>query len=283
VFDTDLLRAFLTVLDTGGFTAAARRLNSTQSTVSAKLKRLEAQAGRRLLERTTQSGVTLTPAGETLVGLARNALETLERAHAQLQGAPLAGVVRIGMSDDFASGRGMTEALAAFARRHPEVALEVSVASSADVAGWMKADGLDLALTRRLGQEGEGEAFRREALAWAAHRDYVLDPDRPVDLVCLPAPCEVRRAATDALDKCGRAWRVAFSSPSLAGQKAALRARLGVAPLNKDLVDGDFRILDERDGLPPLGDAWLILHVRDVGREGAVAELARLLRRELEA
>lgn len=74
---------------------------------------------------------------------------------------------------------------------------------------------------------------------------------------------------------------MAFSGPSLAGQKAALRARLGVAPLNKDLVDGDFRILDERDGLPPLGDAWLILHVRDVGRESAVAELARLLRREL--
>jgi len=40
MFDTGLLRTFLAVADCGGFTNAARLLNSTQSTVSAQIQRL---------------------------------------------------------------------------------------------------------------------------------------------------------------------------------------------------------------------------------------------------
>jgi DNA-binding transcriptional LysR family regulator len=55
MFDTGLLRTFVAVADCGGFTNAARLLNSTQSTVSAQIQRLEEEAGRVLFERTTRS------------------------------------------------------------------------------------------------------------------------------------------------------------------------------------------------------------------------------------
>jgi DNA-binding transcriptional LysR family regulator len=52
MFDIWLLRSFVTVAESGGFTRAAKLLNSTQSTVSAQIQRLEEEAGRPLFVRT---------------------------------------------------------------------------------------------------------------------------------------------------------------------------------------------------------------------------------------
>ena len=51
MLDPVLLRAFLTVVQTGGFTRAAASLHLTQSTVSQQVRRLEEQVGAELLER----------------------------------------------------------------------------------------------------------------------------------------------------------------------------------------------------------------------------------------
>ena len=75
MFDTVLLRSFVAVVQEGGFTLAAARLNLTQSAVSAHLRRLEKQTGRDLLARTTRS-VTLTADGELLLGYARAILHS---------------------------------------------------------------------------------------------------------------------------------------------------------------------------------------------------------------
>lgn len=69
-FDLDLLRMFVAICDTGGFTRAAERLHYTQSAVSLQLKRLEEMVGKRLLERHTRK-VAVTPDGEILLGYAR--------------------------------------------------------------------------------------------------------------------------------------------------------------------------------------------------------------------
>ncbi len=71
MFDTELLRSFLAVPESGGFTKAAKLLNSTQSTVSAQIHRLEDEARRPLFVRSTRS-VELTSAGETLLRVCAN-------------------------------------------------------------------------------------------------------------------------------------------------------------------------------------------------------------------
>jgi hypothetical protein len=71
MFDTELLKSFLAVAENGGFTRAAKALNSTQSTISAQIQRLENEAGRPLFVRNTRS-VRLTSAGEILLGYARS-------------------------------------------------------------------------------------------------------------------------------------------------------------------------------------------------------------------
>ncbi len=61
--DINLARTFLMVAETGSFIDAARRLNITQSTVSARIKGLESELGRSLFER-SKVGATMTAAGE---------------------------------------------------------------------------------------------------------------------------------------------------------------------------------------------------------------------------
>ncbi len=61
--DLNLARTFLMVAETGSFIDAARRMNITQSTVSARIKGLEDLLGRPLFER-SKSGAELTAAGE---------------------------------------------------------------------------------------------------------------------------------------------------------------------------------------------------------------------------
>jgi len=61
--DINLARTFLMVAETGSFVDAARKMNITQSTVSARIKGLEDMLGRPLFER-SKSGAELTAAGE---------------------------------------------------------------------------------------------------------------------------------------------------------------------------------------------------------------------------
>ena len=69
MLDTRLLRAFVTIVETGSFTRSAQRLNTTQSTVSQQLGRLEETLGHELISRSARPARP-TAAGERLLGYA---------------------------------------------------------------------------------------------------------------------------------------------------------------------------------------------------------------------
>ncbi|WP_436522098.1 LysR family transcriptional regulator [Actinoplanes sp. HUAS TT8] len=79
--DPHLLRTFAEVAGTGSFSAAAERLNFTQSAVSQQIAALEADLGTPLL---TRRPVGLTEAGERLLGHAKILLVRLEAARADV-------------------------------------------------------------------------------------------------------------------------------------------------------------------------------------------------------
>ncbi|GGQ39547.1 DNA-binding transcriptional LysR family regulator [Actinomadura coerulea] len=81
--DTRLLTTFLTVLRTGGMTAAAAELGFVQSTVTAHVQALERLAGTPLLDR-RPGGVSPTRAGSLLAEHARGVLDLQERMLAEV-------------------------------------------------------------------------------------------------------------------------------------------------------------------------------------------------------
>lgn len=77
--DTETLRSFIEIASDGSFTAAAGKLNLAQSTVSARIRILEEQLGRRLFVR-DRDGATLTAAGRQFLPLAAAITRTWEQA-----------------------------------------------------------------------------------------------------------------------------------------------------------------------------------------------------------
>jgi DNA-binding transcriptional LysR family regulator len=81
--DIELARTFLEVVSTGSFVAAADRLHLTQTAISARIRLLEDQVGRRLFVR-NRAGARLTPAGERFRHHAATLVQVWERARAQV-------------------------------------------------------------------------------------------------------------------------------------------------------------------------------------------------------
>ena len=181
LFELDLLRALVMVADCGSFTTAATRLHSTQSTVSQKVRRLEALAGHRLLERGHRD-VHPTDAGHTLLGYARRMLDLNEEMAQALAGATVETAVRIGVPEDFVNAQ-TTRMLAAFSRRHPQVKLEISSGLSRDLAQGFDHGELDLVLVKQRRNSRQAVRCRREPMHWIdSLRSSCLQQD-PLPLV----------------------------------------------------------------------------------------------------
>jgi len=123
MLDLELLRSFVSVVDSGGFTRAGERVHRTQSTVSQQIKRLEDDIGQPLLNRTGKS-VTPTEAGERLLSYARRLLALAEEARDVLARPTNEGAVRLGIPEDFAAYR-LAKLLASCSRSRPGLRLDV--------------------------------------------------------------------------------------------------------------------------------------------------------------
>lgn len=256
--DIDLLRTFATIADAGNFTRAAERLGRAQSTISLQMKRLEETLGRTLLERNAHM-VRVTGDGEALLAYARRILALNDEAVARMFEPELEGLVRLGTPEDFATTH-LPAVLSAFARSHPRVALEVTTDLTLNLLERFHGGEFDLVLVKRepLGPM-QGMRVWREPLVWAALDHAASGPADALPLVVSPHPCVYRKRALAALDQCGRRWRIAYTSTSLAGAQAAVRAGLGVTVLPRDMVPPGLVTLGAEDGLPLLDDTEIAL------------------------
>lgn len=280
-FDPEVLRSFLLGVELGSFARAAERLNRSTSAVSAQLKRLEDQAGRPLLRKSGR-GMALTETGEVMLGYARRLLELNDEAAAAVRGVELEGRVRLGLQEDFGETL-LPAVLGRFARAHPKLRIEARIARNAELLDCVNHGKLDLALA----WEGEQssphvERLARLPLRWIGSADARSSKLRrrgeALPLVVLDAPCLVRRAAIDALDRAGIAWRIAFTSASLAGIWAAVTAGLGVSVRTPLGLPAGVRALTAKEaGLPALPMLGLALHRADAEPSPAVTRLAKIL------
>jgi DNA-binding transcriptional LysR family regulator len=256
--DLDLIRAFVAVAEARSFTRAGARLGRTQSTVSLQIKRLEESVNAGLFSRDPRS-VTLTGHGEALLVQARRLLRLNDEILGEMFEHSLEGEVRFGAPEDFATTH-LPGILGDYARAYPHVSLSVTCDLTLRLMDKMSQGDLDLALIKREPMGGElGVRVWREQLVWVGAGDDVLPHGGPVPLVVAPAPCVYRKRATAALDVVQRPWRIAYTSPSLAGQQAALRAGLGVTALPSEMVPDDLIMFGQEHGFPLLAEVEIAL------------------------
>lgn len=251
MFDLDLLRSFVSVVEAGGFTRAGERVNRTQSTVSQQIKRLEDDFGRPLLNRIGKQ-VTPNEDGERLLSYARRILALAEEARDVLGRPETEGAVRLGIPEDFAAYR-LTKLLAGFARSRPGLRLDVRADQSVYLRRDLERGDLDLALLKRDAGDKGGIAVWPERVHWVTSQADPVDAKaKSVPLIFFPSGCLYRTRAIHAIETTGRAWHMAYTSSSLSGIQAAVAAGLGLSILPEIAIQPEHRLLTEKDGFAPI-------------------------------
>jgi DNA-binding transcriptional LysR family regulator len=274
-FEPALLRALVAVKEHGGFTRAAERLHLTQSAVSHQIRRLEEQVGRPLLYRTTRS-LTLTEDGEDFLRYAQQILHTLDALNRRFHAAPVSGVVRFGVPDNFI-GEQLPGLLCQFARAFPSVRMDVSVGMHLDLRAMIKSGELDLAVALSGPKTVEGTVLRQTQFVWAAAEGFEKPQHAPLPLAFYPPPCIGRQVAVTALERCTADWSVVFTSPSHQGLRAAVLAGLAIAPLTRGDLEPGMKVVDGQYGLPRLPKAHFTLLCGAGGKTPAALEFGRLI------
>ncbi len=173
------LRTFITVSRTGGFHAAAERLNITQAAVSARIKALEDQLGQRLFDR-GRRGAALTTAGHEFLPHAENISHTWDHARSML-GTPFSRPVPIRIGSQFSTWAQLvldwtgwiTDSL-------PETELFLDFDFSKDMLNAVQNNELDVAITSApISARGMRMlTLADETLVLVARRPTVLNDER---------------------------------------------------------------------------------------------------------
>ena len=118
------LRTFQSVVEEGGILAASKKLNTVQSNVTGRIRKLEEELGTELFLRKGR-GLELAPSGRVLLDYARRMLRLEQQTTAAVrQVGESSGELRIGAMETFAALH-LPTALKAVRREHPQVELRV--------------------------------------------------------------------------------------------------------------------------------------------------------------
>jgi len=256
--DLDAVKAFVLAAELQSFTRAANALATSQAAVSVKLRRLETQLGRRLLERTPRQ-VRLSAEGATFLDAARELIGAHDRAVASFSVETRR--LAIGISQHLVGAR-LPSLLQRLNAHDPKLRIDLRVAGSGELLQALRADALDAAIVLQNDKQRGGEVLYAEAFRWIGAAHWHPRAGEPLPLSTQGESCAVRRDAVRALDAAGIAWTEAFIGQGAACVGAAAAAGLAIAVLAERAAPPDTVDLGARLGLPPLLRRKVVLHSR---------------------
>lgn len=250
MLDPDLLRTFLAISDTGSFTAAGAVVGRTQSAVSMQIRRLEEQLRCSLLRRSAHE-VALTPQGEILRRHARLVLNAQQAALAALNRPDAPYEISLGIPDDYALGL-LPVVLGDFASVHPNASVAVTCEPSRDIIRSMADGAYDLALVTEGQGPVTGPVVHQEPCHWVTGATGDAHRRDPLPLAFGPAGDTYRQWGIDRLMEQGRAFRIAYTSVSMAGIRGAVGSGLAVSVMARSSMTAAMRALTRAEGFPDL-------------------------------
>ncbi|MFF3665224.1 LysR family transcriptional regulator [Microtetraspora malaysiensis] len=267
------LAYFVAVAETRHFTHAAERMRVAQPSLSKQIRTLETELGAPLFSR-ARGNVTLTPAGEALLPLARRMLADAETARREV--AELAGLrrgrVRLGATPSLCAGL-LADALARFHRDYPGVELLVEESGSRDLVRDLARGQLDLALIILPLQSSDPslvtEEILRENLVVASppgrNKPYMRIEDlRGRPLVMFRRGYDLREATLAACRQAGFEPRFAVEGGEMDAVLRFVEAGLGVAVVPSMVLDGRPGLAGTPLAPPGLRRTVALAHRKDV-------------------
>ena len=273
--DLDTLRTLVLAAELGSYGEAARRLGRTPSAVSLQMKRLQEDANAPLFRKQGRK-LALTEIGEIVLHYGRRMLELNDEALDRARGASLAGIVKLGMVQDFAETV-LPDVLSRFAALYPLVQIEVRIDRNVGLIDAIDNGQLDLALSFGNTDRPTVEQLGEIPITWIGSRQFRWQAGQTLPLVMFDSPCSMRDRAIQALAKAGVEWRIALNSPSLAGLWAGATAGLGVTVRSQMGLPTNLVASPTLYGLPSLGAFSVRLHRRRDARTQAVNRFSEII------
>jgi DNA-binding transcriptional LysR family regulator len=256
--DIDLLRTFVAICEMRSFTGAARHVGRTQSAVSLQMRRLEESLDRPLFYRGSSS-VRLTEHGELLRAHAVEILAGVDRTLAAFDRSSPAGVVVIGLPDDYAP-RVLPFILDCTVALLPCVTIDIVLDESKTLARRLAEGAIDLAfVTEGEGPSRGGPVAFRDRIVWVGPAGKDIHLSDPVPIALWGDDDSYSRPIFDTFKQTGRRHRVAVVSQSMTGLRAAVTSGHAISTMvSSSMVEG-MRELTEADGYPRLRDVAIRL------------------------
>jgi DNA-binding transcriptional LysR family regulator len=275
--DIELYKTFLSIYDTGSFTAAARQVNRTQSAVSQQVKRLEEALGQPLFERGSGSAsIELTEYGKSLLGFARRIADTHSEALAAFKRGAFQGHIVIGIPDGYLK-RVLQDVVVQFAALYPEATLNVVIDDSPTLARKIADGSLDLTFVTEGNWPANGPVVFRDRLVIVGPAEGNLHKADPLPLAVWDERAFDHQLMIEVLDAMDRRYRVACICRSVHGKHAAITAGLCVSVMvESSIVEGERAYLPQ-DGFPILREVNVRLIRSHLKKSKSIDRLERHL------
>ncbi len=273
--DITTLRSFVAVADLGGVTRAAGHLHLTQSAVSMQLKRLEDVLGLSLLDRSNRS-VTLTAAGQQMLGYARRMVDMNDEVMARLTDQTYEGEIVLGVPHDIVLPA-VPHVLQRFNTMFPRMKVQLITTPTRDLKAKHKRGECDIILTTEISVDAGGETLTELPLKWVGAPGGMAWRQRPLRLV-FGRHCIFRAGAIAALEAAGIEWELAVETESDRTIEATVSADLGINTMLEGMEPRHLEQIDHGGALPELTMQKINMYGLDRARGEVLSQLGALLR-----
>ena len=266
--DISKYRAFLTTVECGSFTEAAKRLFYTQSAVSRMVADLENQWGVALLNR-KKTGLTLTTAGAALLPFIRQICSDEMRLNGVLQDMTglKSGVVRLGTVTAVAN-EWLPVVLKKLMQEVPGIEYEILIGNGDVIADWLKEDRIDVGIFVPKNTEHlKAELLHLDEFKVIFPKGHELAGYEKVPLTALKNYPYILHGASwckaleEALEKNQQKIPVRYTTVGATSIVNLVRAGIGVSILPELLLENDKFKVESRPLDPPLSrKLFLVTH-----------------------
>jgi DNA-binding transcriptional LysR family regulator len=287
------LRYVVAVAETRNFTRAAELVHVAQPSLSKQVRALERELGAALFSR-ARGNITLTPAGETLLPLARRVIADVDTARVQVH--EVAGLgrgrLRLGATPSLATVL-VPETLRLFRAAHPGIDLYVEEGGSRDLVRLLAEGVLDLALIILPLHAGDPSLATRPileeplAVAASAHESRLRRASIKVSelqdhpLVMFRRGYDVRDATVAALRRAGVEPTYAVEGGEMDAVLRFVEAGLGIAVVPSMVLDRRPELRRIPFAPPGISRTVALAHRRDVDLTASARVFASTLVRQL--
>jgi len=277
--DITTLRSFIAVADSGGVTRAASFLNLTQSAVSMQIKRLEESLDLTVLDRQGR-GVTLTSAGEQLLGYARRIVELNDEVYGKLTNTVWEGEIVLGVPHDIIYPA-IPNVMKAMQRDFPRVKVQLISSYTSDLKEQFARGTVDVILTTETKPDGDADILMQVPLRWYGAPGGQAWKNSPLP-VAFCNHCSFRPVALRSLENEEKPWDLVLTSDSDRAIEVAVSADLAITSVLEGHEPPQFEAIPLSAALPDLGHQSVALY-RGNARSQIIEPLCAILRREFAA